>query len=92
MKKLSFFAALAAMLMGFASCEKVEPTALETTDLASSKLAGHVYFDKLDDKGADEGTKLYEGKGTVTIEVSPSRLQCYFIKNSLTATLRLRPI
>lgn len=70
MKKLGLFAAMAAMLMGFASCEKVEPTALETTDLASSKLAGHVYFKKLDDKGAEEATKLYEGKGTVTIEVT----------------------
>ncbi len=70
MKKLSLFAAVAAMLMGFASCEKVEPTALETTDLTYSKLAGHVYYTKLDDNGATDAVKLYESKGTVTIEVT----------------------
>ena len=70
MKKLGLFAAMAAMLMGFASCEKVEPTALETTDLTYSKLAGHVYYTKLDDAGATDAIKLYESKGTVTIEVT----------------------
>lgn len=70
MKKLSFFAALAAMLMGFASCEKVEPTALETSDLKASKISGYVYYTKLDDGGVSEGVKLFEGKANVTIEVT----------------------
>ena len=70
MKKLSLFAALAAMLMGFASCEKVEPTALETSDLNASKIAGYVYYTKLDDAGVSEGIKVFEGKADVNIEVS----------------------
>lgn len=70
MKKLSFFAALAAMLVGFASCEKVEPTALETSDLKGTTLAGYVYYDKLDDKMASEGNTLFGGKANVTIEVT----------------------
>ena len=70
MKKLSLFAVVAAMLMGFASCEKVEPTALETTDLTASKIAGYVYFTKLDDSGANDGIKIFEGKAAVNIEVT----------------------
>jgi hypothetical protein len=70
MKKLSFFAALAAMLMGFASCEKVEPTALETSDLKGTTLAGYVYYGKLDDNMTPEGNALFEGKANVTIEVT----------------------
>ena len=70
MKKLSFFAALAAMLMGFASCEKVEPTALETSDLKGTTLAGYVYYGKLDDNMTPEGMQLFEGKANVTIEVT----------------------
>ena len=70
MKKLSLFAALAAMLMGFASCEKVEPTTLETSDLKGTTLAGYVYYPKLDDAMAPEGNALLEGKANVTIEVT----------------------
>lgn len=70
MKKLSFFAALAAMLMGFASCEKVEPTALETSDLKGTTLAGYVYYPKLDDTMTPEGNALFEGKANVTIGVA----------------------
>ena len=70
MKKLSFFAALAAMLMAFASCEKVEPTALETSDLKGTTLAGYVYYGKLDDNMTPEGNALFEGKANVTIEVT----------------------
>ena len=70
MKKLSFFAALAAMLMGFTSCEKVEPTALETSDLKGTTLAGYVYYGKLDDNMTPEGNTLFEGKANVTIEVT----------------------
>lgn len=70
MKKLSLFAAIAAMLMGFASCEKVEPTALETTDLTASKIAGYVYYNKLDDVGQIEAIKCFESKADVTIQVT----------------------
>lgn len=70
MKKLSFFAAIAAMLVGFASCEKVEPTALETSDLKGTTLAGYVYYTKLDDAMAPEGKQQFEGKANVIIEVT----------------------
>ncbi len=70
MKKLGLLAAIAAMFLGFASCEKVEPTALETSDLTASKLSGYVYYNKLDDTGAVEDVKVFEGKADVTIEVT----------------------
>ncbi len=70
MKKISLFAAVAAMLMGFASCEKVEPTALETTDLKGTTLAGYVYYEKLDDAMTAEGSYLFDGKANVIIEVT----------------------
>ncbi|MED9996114.1 MAG: hypothetical protein UFP03_04890 [Paludibacteraceae bacterium] len=70
MKKMSLFAAVAAMLMSFASCEKVEPTALETSDLKGTTLAGYVYYPKLDDAMAPEGNTLFAGKANVTIEVT----------------------
>jgi hypothetical protein len=70
MKKMSLFAAVAAMLMSFASCEKVEPTALETSDLKGTTLAGYVYYPKLDDALAPEGNTLFAGKANVTIEVT----------------------
>lgn len=70
MKKISLLAVLTAMLMGFASCEKVEPTALETTDLKGTTLAGYVYYNKLDDNLASEGNHLFEGKANVTIVVT----------------------
>lgn len=70
MKKLSIFAAMAAVLMGFASCEKVEPTALETSDLEGTTLAGYVYYGKLDDTMAPEGNQLFDGKANVVIEVT----------------------
>ncbi len=70
MKKLGLFATLAMLLISFASCEKVEPTALETSDLKGTTLAGYVYFQKLDDTMAPEGNQLFEGKASVTIEVT----------------------
>ena len=66
MKKFGLLAAIAAMFLGFASCEKVEPTALETSDLTASKLSGYVYYNKLDDTGAVEDVKVFEGKADVT--------------------------
>ncbi len=70
MKKIGLFATLAMLLISFASCEKVEPTALETSDLKGTTLAGYVYFQKLDDTMAPEGNQLFEGKASVTIEVT----------------------
>ena len=70
MKKLGLFATLAMLLISFASCEKVEPTALETSDLKGTTLAGYVYYQKLDDTMAPEGNALFEGKANVTIEVT----------------------
>ena len=70
MKKLGLFATLAMLLISFASCEKVEPTALETSDLKGTTLAGYVYYQKLDDTMAPEGNQLFEGKANVTIEVT----------------------
>ena len=70
MKKLCSLVAFATMLIGFASCEKVEPTALETADLNASKISGYVYYTKLDDGGASEGIKVFEGKANVNIEVT----------------------
>lgn len=70
MKKLCSLVAFATMLIGFASCEKVEPTALETADLNASKISGYVYYTKLDDGGASDGIKVFEGKANVNIEVT----------------------
>lgn len=70
MKKLSLFAAVAALIMGFASCEKVEPTALETSDITGTTLAGYVYYTKLDDTLKPEGKSKFEGKANVVIEVT----------------------
>lgn len=70
MKKSGLFATLAMLLISFASCEKVEPTALETSDLKGTTLAGYVYFQKLDDNMSPEGNQLFEGKANVTIEVT----------------------
>ncbi len=70
MKKIGLFATLAMLLISFASCEKVEPTALETSDLKGTTLAGYVYYSKLDDTMTPEGNALFEGKANVTIEVT----------------------
>lgn len=70
MKKLGLFATLAMLLISFASCEKVEPTSLETSDLEGTTLAGYVYYGKLDDAMSPEGNHLFEGKANVTIEVT----------------------
>ena len=58
------------LLISIASCEKVEPTALETSELKGTTLAGYVYYQKLDDNMAPEGNQLFEGKANVTIEVT----------------------
>lgn len=70
MKKLGLFAALAMLLISFASCEKVEPTSLETSDLKNASLFGYVYFNKLDDTGKLDAIKAFEGKANVIIEVT----------------------
>jgi hypothetical protein len=70
MRKLGLFATIAMLLISFASCEKVEPTALETSSLKGATLAGYVYYGKLDDNMAPEGNALFEGKANVTIEVT----------------------
>lgn len=70
MKKLGLFATIAMLLISFASCEKVEPTALETSNLKGTTLAGYVYYQKLDDAMAPEGNQLFEGKANVSIEVT----------------------
>lgn len=70
MRKLGLFATIAMLLISFASCEKVEPTALETSNLKGTTLAGYVYYGKLDDNMTPEGNQLFEGKANVTIEVT----------------------
>ncbi len=70
MKKLGFFAAIAAMFIGFSSCEKVEPTALETSDLTATKVAGYVYYTKITSDGMEGDVLLYSGKAYVNIEVT----------------------
>lgn len=70
MKKLSLFAAMAAMLMTFASCEKVEPTALEVEDLQATTLKGYVYYNIIDSDGLEDGTAPVNTGGTVNIEVT----------------------
>jgi hypothetical protein len=70
MRKLGLFATIAMLLISFASCEKVEPTALETSSLKGAILAGYVYYGKLDDNLTPEGNQLFEGKANVTIEVT----------------------
>ena len=70
MRKLGLFATIAMLLISFASCEKVEPTALETSSLKGATLAGYVYYGKLDDNMTPEGNQLFEGKANVTIEVT----------------------
>jgi hypothetical protein len=70
MRKLGLFATIAMLLISFASCEKVEPTALETSSLKGATLAGYVYYGKLDDNLTPEGNQLFEGKANVTIEVT----------------------
>lgn len=90
MKKLSLFAALSAMLIGFASCEKVEPTALETSDLNASKISGYVYYTKLDDTGAVEAIKVYEGKANVTIEVTELNAEGKTTNNVILLTSTLK--
>ena len=70
MRKLGLFATIAMLLISFPSCEKVEPTELETSTLENATLSGYVYFNKLDDDGKLESIKVFEGKSNVIVEVT----------------------
>ncbi len=89
MKKFGIFAAVAAMLMTFASCEKVEPTALEVEDLKASTLKGYVYYNIIDSDGFEDGTAPVTTGGTVNIEVTELDAEGKATSNVVLVTAKL---